>query len=1082
MAGVVQNMTLDIRVVAALLFGSGLTSLVYQTAWQRMFRVVFGASTLASAAVLGIFLGGLGLGGLWFGRRIEKSERPLVYYGNLELGVAVLAALTPWLMEAGSWVYFALGATPALGTAGATAVRLLIAALVMGPVAVLMGGTLPAAARAVESDSDAARGKLAVLYAVNTLGAVAGSLIGTFLTFEVLGTRLSLWTAVLLNLLVAVVARALGRDAPKVPASEASAAQTASREPSGAVEEPLSVAPRALVYAVAAVAGFVFSSQELVWYRMLAPLLGGSSFTFGLLLAIALFGIGAGGYLYSRRPEGRPASLELLTGTLVLTALAIALPFALGDTLALYAAYTRPLSALGFPALVATWLAVGTVVILPAALVAGYQFPVIFALLGRGRHEVARQVGVAYAFNTVGAIAGAWIGGFWLLPVHGAVATWRLSVFALLAMAAVALAQRLGKLPGELLRVRGAVAALGVLAAACALATGPSAVWRHAAIGAGRFEVSGDRNGLLAQVRQARRHISWEQDGVESSVAMATTDGIGFLVNGKSDGSVRRDRGTQGMLGLAPALLHAAPKNVFVLGLGTGMTAGWVASVPGVERVDVAELEPAVIEVARAAALANQDVLGRKNVHVIEGDGRELLRASAQRYDVIVSEPSNPYRAGVASLFTQEFYRVVDQRLAPGGIFAQWVQGYEVDMLTLRTVLKTLYSVFSEVEIWHTQSDDLMLLATREPSVYDLAHLRERLAAEPYRSALPRLWLVEGAEGFFSHFLAPAALSRNIADAFDPAINTDDSTVLEYAFARQVGVESEGVSLQLLQLAHGLGRPKPQLTGTLDWARVRELEGRSWWMSGATTPPLPGALDQRVQMRLDAVELGCSSRPGEVLGRWNGAPGSDAPPHEPRDVVETFVLGNAHALAGHEQALALADVLLARGFPTEAQLIRGRFQLAKQRLREGVTELIVGLTHLRQDALTLCLSSSELITSLSRAARAERELRAEAYRALMAGPFAAYTNEDLRLQTAQELAADLDDPGLCLAALGQDLQLPRWDLVALERRARCLGRAKHPLFGEAEADMEQFLVNTPGRIAAGLNLDPKLPLSLATAP
>ena len=182
--GYAAKMRPSTGLVAALLFGSGMAALVYQTAWQRMLRLVFGASTGASAAVLAIFLGGLGIGGLWLGRRAERSEKPLLFYGNLEVGVALAAAATPFLIDVAADIYFALGGSGALGIGGATAVRLLLALFILGPSVVLMGGTLPAAARAVEQEGDAARGRLAVLYAVNTTGAVAGALFGTFALFR----------------------------------------------------------------------------------------------------------------------------------------------------------------------------------------------------------------------------------------------------------------------------------------------------------------------------------------------------------------------------------------------------------------------------------------------------------------------------------------------------------------------------------------------------------------------------------------------------------------------------------------------------------------------------------------------------------------------------------------------------------------------------------------------------------------------------------------------------------------------------------------------------------------------------------
>lgn len=1055
--------------VALLLLGSGLTALIYQTAWQRMFRLVFGGSTAASAAVLGIFLGGLGLGGIWLGVRAERDRRPLALYGNLEAGVALLAALTPFTLDLFSWVYLALGGSDALGTILATILRLIIAALVMGPAVVLMGGTLPAAARAFEQEGDAARRRLALLYATNTFGAVLGALLATFVLFELLGTRLTLWAAALLNLLIALVARAVARTIPDlgsaaVPeaADDGGPARPALPEP----EQPRTIQP-ALVYAALAIVGFAFVALELVWYRMLGPILGGSSYTFGLILAIALAGIGLGGYVYARRSQHRPATLALLGWTLVLEALAIGIPFAFGDLLALSTAYLRPMVSLGFDALVATWVLTTSLVVLPAAFVAGYQFPVLFALLGQGRQRVARHVGQAYAFNTLGSIAGALIGGFVLLPVVGAVDSWR---------AMVALLAGLGVLTCLYAARRSfGVAALAPLAPAllaglCVLAEGPSAVWRHTAIGAGRFTVSGfDKNELIAARRGAERDLLWERDGIESSIGVKGGDGVSFWVNGKNDGSIKGDRGTQAMLALTAAALHREPKTAYIVGLGTGMSAGWLAAVPSMERVDVAELEPAVLEVARASRQVNENALERPNVHVFMGDGREFLLATDRTYDVIASEPSNPYRAGVASLFTSEFYAAAARRLNPDGIFVQWLQGYEVDIQTVRIVLRTLRSVFPFVEIWQSQANDLLLIASAGARTYDLAKIAERLSGEPFRSVMPRMWLVEGVEGLFSHFIAGDRVAARLGDALEPPLNTDDSMVLEHAFARQVGGKDESISEQLFRLAQRLGQERPSVTGELDWNRTRELIGRAWAVSNASARIV--GLGAAAERRARAIDRGCAK------GVYDGALGAWPEPHGALDMIETFVLGSAYAMRGDVRALPLADALAARGFEPEASLLKGRSLLVSKRPADALEELLVALSGLRAGSIPLCETAGDVLQLIRQAGGKEPALAARALEAVQQGPLPAYQREHLRRRVAQSLAATLPDPALCVAALGRDLQQPEWALEPLSERMLCLRRAQHPLANEAELDLMTFLENTAGNVEDGVlggDTDPRL--------
>ncbi|HSG38750.1 MAG TPA: fused MFS/spermidine synthase, partial [Thermoanaerobaculia bacterium] len=511
--------------VALLLFVSGFCALVYQTAWLRLFRLIFGASTASSAAVLAIFMAGLGFGGLLLGRRVDRHPSPLGLYATLEAGIAISAGLSPWLVKLVEWVYISLGGSAALGLTGSTLVRLLLATLVLGLPTFLMGGTLPAVARAVERGTDAGRRTVGLLYAVNTLGAVLGVLLTTFFTLEVLGIRKTVWIAALLNLIVVLVARSMARGLAEDRAE--AAAEQASEE---AGESRIGW----LVPLAAGIVGFAFLLMELVWYRMLAPLLGGSSYTFGLILAVALLGIGAGGLLYGAGEARRRPTLLAFATTCSLEALFLALPFALGDRLAVTAALLRPMGGAGFPALVGVWTAITALVVLPAAIVAGYQFPLLIALLGEGRRRVGREVGLTYAANTLGAILGSIAGGFGLIPLLTAPGVWRLVVVLLLVLAAVTL---LAGLRAGAPR-RGALlpAAAGALGLVFCLATGPTAFWRHSPIGAGRVETAkwSGPNDIRDQVSQMRQRVTWEADGVESSVALDLTMEYSLIVNGKS--------------------------------------------------------------------------------------------------------------------------------------------------------------------------------------------------------------------------------------------------------------------------------------------------------------------------------------------------------------------------------------------------------------------------------------------------------------------------------------------------------------------------------------------------------------------
>jgi spermidine synthase len=1054
-----------LRKVALLLAGSGFCALVYQTAWLRMLRLVFGASTASSAAVLAIFMAGLGFGGLWLGRRVDKLARPLAFYARLEGWIALSAALSPLLIWAVRAAYVALGGSSALGSFGGTLVRLLLSAVVLGIPTFLMGGTLPAAVRAVETADDRGRRSLGWLYAINTLGAVAGALLPTFFAFEALGIRKTLWIAALLNLLVALAARRLAESLP-VSAGDEEAPAAASEAGRGDIDaDPEggagTVASPRFVAVGAAGVGFVFLLMEIVWYRMLAPLLGGSSYTFGLILAVALAGIGLGGLLYGAGRRWRRPTLAAFAATCALEALCLAVPFAWGDGLAVLAALLRHMGAGGFATLTLSWTAVTALVVFPTAVVSGYQFPLLVALLGSGRRRLGREVGITYAANTVGAIAGSIAGGFGLIPLLGAPGVWRLSVGLLLALAALALGLEARTRRGFRALALPAAAALAAIALLCA--PGPGPFWRHSPIGAGRVPASWNGpNDVEKDIRERDRQVVWEADGIESSVALHVDQEAAFLINGKSDGSALSDAPTQVMSGLVGAMLHPNPRRALVIGLGTGSTAGWLAQVPSIERVDVVELEPAVVEVARACAAVNHRVLDNPKVHVWLGDGRERLLTSRERYDIVFSEPSNPFRAGVASLFSEDFYRAVAERLAPGGLFLQWLQGYEVDPQVVRTAVATLGHAFPAVESWELQGSDLLLVASARPVAHDVDRVRRRALEEPFRSALWNVWGVEGAEGFYAGFIANPALSRAFVRQEDGRINTDDRPLLEYGFVRNLGRLGLFSIADLRRLAATRGEDRPAFVPSarpLDAAVVRELRGvrRVYWGRWSTESTLGtggAALRDGARHAYDRGEL------GEACQMWGGQE------QVPTSHLDLLLVAECRAAAGDPGAPHFARQLAVHQ-PIEAALAVARWQHARGQEGAAARLLADAFTAYRGDPWVFRPMAQRALGLATELARLDREHAGTLYGAL-AKPFAARALEQARLRERVDLVDLYDRTGHCAEALAPFEPHVPWEEKFLRYRAACYAATGRPQTELAVADLARFRGREPEALDVAL--------------
>jgi predicted membrane-bound spermidine synthase len=529
-----------LTLVLPLIFGSGACALAYQVAWLRQFRLLFGASTAASAAVLAIFIGGLGLGSWILGPRADKERAPLAFYAKLECGIAIAAALSPLLLWVAQAIYLGLGGSTSLGMFGASVVRLILAAVVLLPPTFLMGGTLPAAARALETNVNVSRQNTALLYGTNTLGAVTGAFVANFILVEELGNRGALFMAALFNVGIAglafLVSQSLVEKVKKKKTRVKRASSVAEKTTTVAVKKPvkqahpsasksLVQAPERAVLIAASVVGFAFFLMEMVWYRVLSPLIGGTVFSMGLILSVALLGVGIGGIAYAFRPGGRRPTLQSLAITCGLEAILLVGPFAFGDDIALWAGLLQNFSHIGFWGQVFGWTAISTLVILPGAIVSGYQFPLLIALLGTGREGIGRDAGRAYALNTAGAVTGSLAGGFGLMPLVGARGCWTAVAVSLVGLALYTgwLHQRDQNKPAALAWP----VALATIALGLTFAQGPSTFWRHSGIGIGRFHDKNlaSPNDIQEFKNWHRQALLWEKDGVESGIALLRHQG-----------------------------------------------------------------------------------------------------------------------------------------------------------------------------------------------------------------------------------------------------------------------------------------------------------------------------------------------------------------------------------------------------------------------------------------------------------------------------------------------------------------------------------------------------------------------------
>ena len=469
------------------------------------------------------------------------------------------------------------------------------------------------------------------------------------------------------------------------------------------------------------------------------------------------------------------------------------------------------------------------------------------------------------------------------------------------------------------------------------------------------------------------------------------------------------------------------------------------------------ELEPAILRVARAFTPVNHDALRDRKVHVILGDGREVLLAADERYDIIFSEPSNPYRAGIASLFTADFYRAVRRRLRPGGLFLQWLQGYELDARAVGIAHATLGAVFPSVETWEVNSSDLLLMASAQPPLHDVARVRARAAAEPWKSALALTWGVEGAEGFYTGFLASGGLARDVAAHGSRWINTDDRPILEFGFARTLGRTGLFDLPDLAALAAARGQARPAARGALDPARIDEMRSvRAAFWRQKVQDPRPGTAPAAAA-RIQARQSYAAADLGPACARWRA--------QSARPVLDLDLLLVAECMAaeGHSSASEHAERLRRRR-PVEAEIVLGIWHWTVDREEEAARHLAAAYREARARPWTF-LPILERSLPLAMQVGTKSPRRAMLLQEALAEPFAVRLAEYGRLRARLELAHATGRADVCVAAFASWEPHVPWQEYLLVRRAQCYERTGHPLLGRARRDLQEFLEDAPPKLS-----------------
>ena len=694
--------------VLALFFGSGATALIYEVVWSKFLAQMFGSTIYAQTVVLAVFMGGLALGNRIFGAWADRLKEPVKAYGVLEMGIGLYAFLFPALDRLTDRVFIWAG-TPMVEHAGALLLLkgALSAALLLGPT-MLMGGTLPLLAAWLEHFSADGARRSARFYSVNSLGAVTGALLAGFWLVQAYGMTATLQITAVANVIIGATAillsprfrtaRGDSTPATKLPAG-----------PAGHAATP----PLAWAGLMVAITGGVSMGLELLASRSLALIFGSSLQSFAIVLMAFILGIGLGSaWIASPRRAGRNGdkTVVLLLGAAAawVTLLVFNLEHWVDFYLMARTGLGRTEVGYAYQLLLSTGISL-VILGIPAACI-GSVLPLMIRS-GTGATLGAR-VGVLLTWNTLGCVAGTLLTGFGLMPWLGL-----RDAFGVLALALGVVALVTG---WRAKWGRGMALTAGVCAFALCLLARNDAGWQNV-MSSGVFRIWETKfDGRLMPLRKQHIKILFYKDAPDATVTVESVDGIvgpesiGLRINGKPDAGTDVDLGNQLLLAHLPLLVKPDAKDVFVLGMGSGITAGGALAYP-INRLDIAENCEPVITAARIFGGWNRHVLDDPRTHVWREDARTVLKLHPQMYDVLITEPSNPWTVGVGSVFSREFYEIAARRLKPGGIVAQWFHVYEVNDDIVRLVLRTFSSVFPYVEVWDTGIGDIVILGGREP-------------------------------------------------------------------------------------------------------------------------------------------------------------------------------------------------------------------------------------------------------------------------------------------------------------------------------------------------------------------------------
>jgi spermidine synthase len=788
---------------------------------MRMLTITFGTTVFAASTVITVFMGGLAIGSFYFGRWVDKSageSNTLKLYAILEGGIGLYCFFTPWAFTNLDILYGHIYRLAGINFYLFSFIRFLLSFAVLLIPTVLMGATLPVISKYYVTHREKLGRGIGTLYGLNTLGAVIGVLLTAFILIPFVGVRAALLTAVFLNLGIAFSMYFMA-------SSEAGL--------SGALEKPSPPKRKKKVYraeaqavagagylsflvpAAFAASGLASLAYEVSWFRILSMTIGNTVYAFSVMLAIFLMGLALGSYFISFFIDRIKDRLRAFAFMEIFIGLSVVALIPLFGKL--------PVTFLGFLTHVGfdfwgfqavNFLTAFVAIIFPTLLM-GATFPLVVRVMTDDLGCLGRNVGSLYAVNTLGGVAGAFLAGFFFIPLIG-VQTTIISMAVLNIVAGAALLFASPYAPALLKRGVAFGALILVLASFFLPSWDRTLLTSGVYLYAGRYMEFFKKGEFTTRLRE-RNEIVYYNEGITGTTAVIRRpDNLVMSVNGKGIADIKKDTFTHTLLGVLPFMLHPEPRSALLVGLGSGVTLGAMERFP-LEEIEAVEIAPEVVDASRLFADYNYNAIEDSRLKLIIDDGRTYLSYADNHYDVIVSQPSVPWMSGAANLYTREFYEAAKKSLKPGGIICQWIQAYNMEPDDMKTLIRTFQEVFPHATLWIYDVGNIFLIGSIDPLVIPYDTLVERFDDPSIRGMVEKIG-IGSLEMFVGGFtMDEGTLMKFVAGV---PLNTDIRPRIEFSAPRSLFKPTAVKNYN--EIAGFIPFARPRVGGM-----VEEVEGRS---------------------------------------------------------------------------------------------------------------------------------------------------------------------------------------------------------------------------------------------------------------